>query len=184
MFILFLNYVQHDKDSLEFLAVYEPETTLVTAVHMFNTTYVGATTSRKLLTLRRSKGVGRRLQVDGRYRLGEKVTRFRHGPVVLGDQVPTSYFSTLSGAIGIVALLPVGGPYDIFARLQKLINENEGSWGLGYNRIKRSDSQYLDGDLINYFLALDCNKKAHICQQMDISVEEMESKIMSLSFLV
>ncbi|KAL3498131.1 hypothetical protein ACH5RR_040863 [Cinchona calisaya] len=81
--------------------------------------YLGAEKHFNLFTVRKnSKGATNeehdRLEVAGKYHLGEIVNRFQHRSLVMHfpdsevEQIPTVIFGTVNGAIGLIASLPSG----------------------------------------------------------------------------
>ncbi|KAM0887190.1 hypothetical protein ACQ4PT_029232 [Festuca glaucescens] len=194
--------VQHEESAIEELARdYNPN--WMTAVEMINDDiYVGAENSYNLFTVRKNSDAATdeergRLEVVGEYHLGEFVSRFCHGSLVMRlpdsemGQIPTVIFGTINGVIGIIASLP----HDHYVFLEKLqatlVKFIKGVGSLSHEQWRsfHSDKKtlearnFLDGDLIESFLDLSMGQMEEVAKAMAVTVEELSKRVEELTRL-
>ncbi|KAM0886109.1 hypothetical protein ACQ4PT_029885 [Festuca glaucescens] len=193
---------KHEESAIEELARdYNPK--WMTAVEMIDDyIYVGAENSYNLFTVRKNSDAATdeetgRLEVVGEYHLGEFVSRFCHGSLVMHlpdsemGQIPMVIFSTTNGAIGIIASLP----HDHYVFLEKLqatlVNFIKGVGGLSHEQWRSFHNgkktlearNFLDGDLIESFLDLNRVKMEEVAEAMAVPVEELFKRVEDLTRL-
>ncbi|KAM0860241.1 hypothetical protein ACQ4PT_046665 [Festuca glaucescens] len=175
----------------------------MTAVEMINDDiYVGAENSYNLFTVRKNSDAATdeergRLEVVGEYHLGEFVSRFCHGSLVMRlpdsemGQIPTVIFGTINGVIGIIASLP----HDHYVFLEKLqetlVKFIKGVGSLSHEQWRsfHSDKKtlearnFLDGDLIESFLDLSIGQMEEVAKAMAVTVEELSKRVEELTRL-
>ncbi|KAK1698870.1 hypothetical protein QYE76_015567 [Lolium multiflorum] len=186
----------HEESAIKELARdYNPK--WMTAVEMIDDDiYIGAENSYNLFTVRKNSDAATD-GVVGEYHLGEFVSRFCHGSLVMHlpdsqmGQIPTVIFSTTNGVIGIIASLP----HDQYVFLKKLqatlvkFIKGVGSlcheqWRSFHNGKKMLDARnFLDGDLIESFLDLNRGKMEEVAEAMAVRVEELLQRVEELTRL-
>ncbi|XAR59373.1 hypothetical protein NMG60_11015195 [Bertholletia excelsa] len=178
--------------------------------------YLGAQDNFNLFTVRKnSEGATDeeqgRLEVVGKYHLGEFVNRFRHGSLVMRlpdsdvGQIPTIIFATDNGVIGVIASLP-HEQYLFFEKLQSNLRKvikgvgglSHEHWRSFYEEKKTEDelwksvfrekktadaTNFLDGDLIESFLDLGPGGMGEIAKAMAVPVEELMKRVEELTRL-
>ncbi|CAH2080609.1 unnamed protein product [Thlaspi arvense] len=178
--------------------------------------YLGAQDNFNLFTVRKnSEGATDeeqgRLEVVGKYHLGEFVNRFRHGSLVMrlpdsdAGQIPTIIFGTDNGVIGVIAFLP-HEQYLFFEKLQSNLRKvikgvgglSHEHWRSFYEEKKTEDelwksvftekktadaTNFLDGDLIESFLDLGRGGMEEIAKAMAVPVEELMKRVEELTRL-
>lgn len=156
--------------------------------------YLGAESSLNLFTVRKnSKGATAeeqgRLEVVGKYHLGELVTRF-HPDMEIG-QIPAILFGTTNGVIGRVASVPEE-QYEFLEKLQSVLRRVTPGVGILGREDWRSFSldqrtagtlNILDGDLIESLLHLSPNNMKDVSRQLDIQVLDLCKRVERLTRL-
>ncbi|CAA7023319.1 unnamed protein product [Microthlaspi erraticum] len=158
--------------------------------------YLGAENRFNLFTLKKvDEGRGfSKLEVVGEYHLGELVSRFRHGSLVMrqpDSEIPTVIFGTVGGMIGVIASLPEE-QYILMEKFQSTLRKViKGVGGLSHELWRSFDNNhrtaqarnFLDGDLIESFLNLSRDKMDEISTCMDVPVAELRKKVEELTRL-
>lgn len=164
------------ENSLEVLARDYSPSWMSSVCVLDDDTYLGAENSYNLFAVRKNSDAATdeersRLEVVGRYHLGEFVNRLQHGSLVMKlpdselSRIPTVLYGSINGVIGIVASLPLP-TYQLLERLQEVMRKVvRGVGGLDHRAWRGFSNphpalgggelrQFIDGDLIEQFLDL------------------------------
>lgn len=187
----------HKKKELEELAYGSYSNWLSSAEFFDDDKCIEADTHCNLLTVKKRDSEQKgKLEVVGKYHLGEFVNRFRHGTLVRledsdSSRMPILLFGTVSGAIGAVLSLPQD-EFKIFEELEiYLSKEIKSVGGLRHARWRSftngnkmaSATNFVDGDLIELFLDLNSDQMERISKAVGRPVEDLCKKVEELKRL-
>mmetsp|Transcript_6838 Transcript_6838/g.17214 ORF Transcript_6838/g.17214 Transcript_6838/m.17214 type:complete len:1079 (-) Transcript_6838:121-3357(-) len=135
-----------------------------------------------------------KLDVVGRYHLGEFVNCFRHGSLVMnlpGNEnmhVPTIIYASVTGAIGVIASLPQK-EFEFMKKVEENMTQvvrGVGGFDHGEWRSFRTDSQtegccnFVDGDLVEMFFELPREKADLVASSVGVPTEDLWRRIEAL----
>jgi len=138
-----------------------------------------------------------RLDVCGRFHLGEFVNVLRSGSLVMNlpdldnpfKVVPSHVFGTINGVIGVVAPLSKL-QFQFFSRLEEALEGViKGVGGFSHKewrdwrteRKSEARSGFIDGDLVEQFLDLTPDNMELVAKKMEISVTELSKRVEDVS---
>eukprot|EP01083_Nonionella_stella_P074583 202363_1 len=210
-----LIYKPMDKTILEIARDYNSN--WMTAIEMFDDeVFIGAENSYNLFAVRKNTQAvtdeeRSKLDVVGRFHLGDFVNVFRHGSLVMkmpdqdvqmssgkGEQEdlqftsfePKLLFGTQSGRVGVVAPLSET-QFEFLRKLEKILQEEiilgcggikHAEWRMFCNEQgTKACLNFIDGDLIEQCLLLHPERIAQIAGKMDVTVDFLTKHLDDLS---
>jgi DNA damage-binding protein 1 len=173
----------------------------VTAVECLDDdTFVGAENSLNVFVTRKnaeatSDEERQRLEMVGEFHVGEFINRFRRGSLTIADSslkpVPNLLFGTVNGVLGVIASIT----HEQFTFLKKVQDSlarvirgvgglSHTEWRAFYNERRTAEAtNFIDGDLVEAFLDLPRDKMEEVVTGLDVTVDELISRVEELARL-